>query len=128
MPSKKLENFSRRNPELAPLVRKLADYIQWLSEQNIKELIPRVAAAQLGVSEADTLGLLSLFQDAGIVEPRYHLVCKATGSVLGSYRSLDEVPDSIECNVCGKEHDSDDLRVDLAFEITPQGRAANAAA
>jgi hypothetical protein len=127
MPSKKLENFSRRNPELAPLVQKLMDYIHWLSDQKITKLIPRVAAALLGISEADTLGLLSLFQDAGIVEPRYDLVCKRTGSLLGSYHSLDEIPDKIECNVCGKEHDADDLRVDLVFEIA-QGRAANAAA
>jgi hypothetical protein len=127
MPSKKLENFSRRNPQVAPYVQKLADYIRWLSEQGIEELVPRVAAVQLSISEADTLGLLSVFQDAGLVEPRYQLVCKPTGSVLGSYRSLKEIPDEIECNVCGKKHDAEDLRVDLVFKIT-QGRAADAAA
>lgn len=127
MPSKKLENFNRHNPELAPIVKKLADYIRSLSEQHVNQVIPRVAAVQLGISEADTLGLLSVFQDAGLVEPRYQLVCKRTGSVLGSYSSLEDVPDEHECNVCGKEHDAGDLRVDLVFEIA-HGRAANAAA
>jgi hypothetical protein len=127
MPSKKLENFSRRNPELAPFVQKLAEYIRWLSDHNVNVLVPRVAAAQLGISEADTLGLLSLFQDAGLVQPRYQLVCKRTSSVLGSYDSLKKVPDNIECSVCGEEHDADDLRVDLVFEIA-QGQTANAAA
>jgi hypothetical protein len=127
MRSKKLESFSKQNPKLAPLVEKLEEYIQWLAERGIKEVIPRVAAAQLGVSEADTLGLLSLFQDAGLVKPRYDLVCKATSSVVGSFYSLDEVPDEVDCQICGKEHDADDLRVDLVFEIA-EGRAANAAA
>jgi len=127
MQSKKLESFSKRNPKVASLVEKLEEYIRWLAERGIKEVIPRVAAAQLGISEADTLGLLSLFQDAGLVKPRYDLVCKKTNSVLGSFYSLDEVPDNVDCQICGKEHDADDLRVDLVFEIA-EGRAANAAA
>jgi hypothetical protein len=127
MPSKKLENFSKNNPELAPLVRKLEEYLRWLQERGIKEVIPRVAAAQLGISEADTLGLLSVFEEAGRVKPRYDLVCKSTNSVLGSYYSLREIPDTIECQACGREHDADDLRADLVFEIA-QSRAANAAA
>jgi hypothetical protein len=127
MLSKKLESFSKRNPKLAPLIEKLAEYLQWLEEREIGEVIPRVAAAQLGISEADTLGLLSVFHEAGLVRPRYDLVCRTANSVMESYYSLDEIPDKIECQLCGKEHDADDLRVDLVFEIT-QSRAANAAA
>jgi len=126
MPSKKLETFSKRNPELAPLIGKLNEYIQWLSNENIHELIPRVAAVQLGISEADMLGLLSLFQDARLVKPRYQLVCTITDSVLRTYDSLDEVPDEVHCEHCGRDHDSDDLRIELVFEIA--GLASNAAA
>jgi len=127
MPSRELENFNKRNPRLAPLVQKLEEYLRWLAEQGISEVIPRVAAAKLGISEADTLGLLTLFQDAYLVKPRYDLVCKATSSVLGSFYSLDDVPDQAECQFCDKDHDADDLRVDLVFEISHQ-RASNAAA
>lgn len=127
MPSKKLETFSKRNPKLAPLIQKLEEYLRKLAEQGINEVIPRVAAAQLGISEADTLGLLKLFHDAGLVKPRYDLICKPTNSVVGSFYSLDEVPDEVECVFCGKDHDADDLRVDLVFEPSHE-RASNAAA
>lgn len=126
MPSKKLESFSKRNPELEPLIQKLADYMRWLSDQGIGELIPRVAAAQLGISEADTLGLLSVFQDAGLMKPQYQLVCIRTKSVLGTYASLGEVPDEAPCEHCDRDHDSDDLRIELVFAI--KGLASNAAA
>jgi|ERR1700686_1721585 len=127
MPSKKLETFSKHNPKLAPLVQRLEEHMRWLVGQRISEVIPRVAAAQLGISEADTLGLLTLFQNAGLVKPRYDLVCKPTSSVVGSFYSLDDVPDRVECQFCGKDHDADDLRVDLVFELSHE-RASNAAA
>ncbi len=126
MPSKKLENFSKTNPSLAPYINKLYDYLRYLSEHDRKEIIPRVAAVQLGLSEADTLGLLTLFQDAGLVKPRYDIVCTRTDSVIDSVYSLDEVPDKVDCQICDRQHEADDVRVELVFEIA-QG-LANAAA
>jgi len=127
MLSKKLESFSERNSTLAPLIEQLDSYLTWLVEHNVTEVIPRVAAAKLGISEADALALLGLFLEAGLVKPRYDLVCTVTKSVLGSYYSRDEIPDDAECRLCDRQHDADELRVELVFEIV-KGRAANAAA
>jgi hypothetical protein len=127
MPSKKLEAYSSSHPSLAPYIQKLEEYIQWLREQGITEVVPRVAAAKLGLSEADALALLSIFRDAGMVRPRYDLICRRTQSTLASFYSLDEIPDEVHCEECGQDHDGDDIRVELVFEITA-GKTANAAA
>jgi hypothetical protein len=127
MPLEKLENFSKKHPALAPLVGQLLDYIKWQRDRGVRELVPRVVAAKLGISEADALGLLSLFDDAGLVKPRYDLVCGETSTAIKSFDSLYEIPEQIECNQCDREHGPDELRVELVFEIR-QDRTANAAA
>jgi hypothetical protein len=126
MPSEKLETFSKENPQLAPRIRALEEYLQWQKDRGVKEIIPRVAAAKLGISEADTLGLLTLFEDASLVKHRYDLVCATSDGSIESFDSLDEIPDELYCRFCGDQHCSDDLRIELVFEI--DGHAANAAA
>jgi hypothetical protein len=127
MPSGKLENFSRKHPELAPLVQKLAEFVEAQSVRGVRELIPRVVAAKLGISEADALGLLTLFEDARVVKHRYDLLCVRNGVVIKSFESLNEIPGAIECRYCGDEHDAEGLRVELVFEILRE-RSADAAA
>jgi hypothetical protein len=79
------------------------------------------------VSEADALGLLTLFEDAKIVQHRYDLMCVPTSAVIASFKSLNEIPNEIECRYCGDEHDGERLRVELVFEILRE-RSADAAA
>jgi hypothetical protein len=127
MPSNILDSFSKRNPKLAPFVEKLRGHLSWLKEHDVGEVLPRVAAVDIGLSEADTVALLGLFEKAGLVKRRYDLVCEATREVVGSYESLEEIPDQVDCKICGREHGADDLRIELVFPIT-RGRTANAAA
>jgi hypothetical protein len=127
MLSGKLENFNKKHPELASLVKRLAAYVETQRERGVRELIPRVVAAQLDVSEADALALLSLFEDAKLIKHQYDLVCVANGTVIASFASLDKVPSEIDCQHCGGEHDGDGLRVELVFEILRE-RSADAAA
>jgi hypothetical protein len=127
MPSEKLETFSRENPQLAQLVRALEEYLRWQKERGVKEIVPRVAAAKLAVSEADTLGLLALFEDAGLVKHRYDVICARSDGSIESFDSLDEIPDELYCRFCGDQHCSDDMRIELVFEIA-NGQAADAAA
>jgi hypothetical protein len=127
MQSRRLEAFSRLHPTVAPLIQKLTDYLDWLQTEGQSVVIPRVASVRLHISEADTIALLGLFRDDGLVRPRYDLVCRPTNSVLASYHSLADIPDEQECQICGDLHDADELRIELVFEIV-RGRAANAAA
>lgn len=127
MQSRKLETMSKRKPTLAPLIEQLEEYLNSLENQNIEQVVPRVAAAKLHISEADALALLGLFQEAGVVRPRYDLVCLPTRSVLSSYYKRTEIPDTEFCKICGTEHDCDGLRVELVFEIV-QTQAARALA
>lgn len=127
MPSEKLDNFSKQHPELAPLIRGLREYLRWQRERGVKELIPRVAGAKLGLSEADTLGLLTLFQDAGFVRPRYDVICTRTDGIIESFDALKDISDELFCKFCGDQHSCDDVRVELVFEIV-NGQSADAAA
>lgn len=123
----KLENFSKKHPEISPLIQLLAEYIEFQSNRGVREIIPRVAAAKMNITEADTLGLLTLFEDASVIKHRYDLVCLRNSTVIESFGSLDEIPDQIECRYCDCEHDGESVRVELVFEIL-RTRSADAAA
>jgi hypothetical protein len=123
----KLESFSRKHPELRPFIQQLAGYVRQQRNRGVRELIPRVAAVALGITEADLLGLLTLFEDAELIKHQYDLVCVPSGAVIASFPSLDKIPSDIECQHCGVEHNGETLRIDLVFNILRE-QSADAAA
>jgi hypothetical protein len=122
-----LENFNKKHPSLAPLVEQLRQYIEFQRGRNVREVVPRVAAVKLGTSEADILGLLLLFEEAGYVKPRYDLICARNGAVITSAASLKYLPDEPECKFCGEAHDGEDLEIELVFEILERNQTDAAA-
>jgi len=85
--------------------------------------VPVTLAKKLSIDEALALALLMISENAGVVTPKYHVLCPETGSFLGEFKSIEDLPDSIHCpyHESGeKEHGVDDYDVDLVFRFTPR--------
>lgn len=135
MQSDKLERAKRERPTLAPLIDKVAAYLDSLAARGVGAAEPKLVAAALSISEAEALALMLLFERAGLLKRRYEIVCPDTHAVLATVDSKDEIAAALEeldeaCKFCEKTHDLDDLEVDVVFSIVSSvkgkvpGRAA----
>lgn len=121
MQFQQLERTKSNHPRLRPLLETLETYIGHEVEDGRTRIVPALAATSLRKSEAETLALLMLFEDAGVLTHEYDIVCKRTGAVLKTVADKSELENAIPvpCQLCDAEHGSDDLRTELVFEVTP---------
>lgn len=116
-----LERTKLNHPRLRPLLEALESYIAHEVDEGRTRIVPALAAASLKKSEAETLALLMLFEDAGMLAHEYDIVCKRTGAVLKTVSDKSELEDAlaVSCQLCDTKHGSDDLRTELVFEVKP---------
>jgi hypothetical protein len=121
MQFQQLERTKSNHPRLRPLLETLETYIGREVEDGRTRIVPALAATSLRKSEAETLALFMLFEDAGVVTHEYDIVCKRTGAVLKTVTDKSKLEDAFRapCQLCDTEHGSDDLRTELVFEVTP---------
>ncbi len=124
MSFRRLENIKSAHPQLARLIDALKDYVAAEVGEGRTRIVPALAAVPLGLSEAETLGLLMLLEEAGLVLHGYEIVCRDNDAVLKKVSELSEVEDTlpIYCELCDEEHDADSVRVELVFEVTDASR------
>ncbi len=113
----KLERVKSQYPTLAPLLDRLADYLRTQAGAEVDTVEPKLVAAHLDISEAEALGLLMLFERAGILKHRYEIVCPTTKAVIKSVNTKEEIEDVLNCDFCDRSHDVDELEIDLVFDI-----------
>ena len=120
MQFQQLENIKSKHPSLSLRIDALANYISRELEEERTRIVPALAAVYLKRSEAETTALLMLFEDAGLLEHRFDIVCTRNNSVVLSLPDLSDLQNRLpaHCELCGSEHDGDDLRVELVFEVT----------
>lgn len=116
MSSPDLESIKKKHPSLSASIDALAGYVQIQLERS-GEVVPELAAQYLKLSEAATLGLLLLFEKAGLVTPVYNIYCHRKGTLLKTVSSKGEIPSAIYCKFCDEDHqcDAEDVDVELAF-------------
>ena len=121
MPFQALERIKIKHPRLSANLVALEQYVGHEVSEGRMRIIPALAANYLRKSEAETLALLMLLEDAGLLTHEYDIVCKRTGSVLKKVSNLAELEDAARqpCRLCDTEHGCDDLRTDLVFEVKP---------
>jgi hypothetical protein len=119
MPFPRLERTKLNHPRLRPQLELLETYIGGEVEEGRTRIVPALAATALKKSEAETLALLMLFEDAGVLTHEYDIVCKRTGAVLKTVADKSELEDEfhVPCQLCDVEHGCDDLRTELVFEV-----------
>jgi hypothetical protein len=122
MQFRQLERTKSNHPRLRPLLDALETYIGREVEDGRTRIVPALAATALNKSEAETLALLMLFEDAGVLTHEYEIICKRTNTVLKTVTDKSKLEDALRagvpCHLCDVEHGSDDLRTDLVFEVT----------
>jgi hypothetical protein len=121
MQFQQLENIKSEHPSLSPSIDALANYIGSEVDEGRTRIVPALAATYVKRSEAQTIALLMLFEDAGLLNHQFDVVCTRNNAVLLSLPDLSDLQSHLplHCELCDSEHDGDDLRIELVFEVTP---------
>jgi hypothetical protein len=122
MQFQQLERTKSNHPRLRPLLEALETYICREVDGGRTRIVPALAARALNKSEAETLALLMLFEDSGVLTHEYDIVCKRNNAVLKTVTDKSKLEDALRvgvpCQLCDLEHGPDDLRTELVFEVT----------
>jgi hypothetical protein len=130
MQYQQLEKIKSQHPSSRKFIDELAGYLDAELAEGRERIIPSLAARRLGISEAEALALLKLFDDAGLLRAAYDVVCVKTKVVLASVHSKSELKDlfPIHCEFCAAEHRRDEVAIELVFEIANLARHKDAVA
>lgn len=99
------------------LLEKLKTYVTSRGEPGQHYVIPSLAAEHLGISTVETLGLLMLLEENGLLRHKYRIYCKDKDAVLLEVREQEDLPAQIDCKYCDRKHGESDLYIEVVFEI-----------
>jgi hypothetical protein len=128
MSSPKFERAKRENPELADLLDRLMSYITRQVENGQHFLLPKLAAAALGLNDGEAYVLLEILAKAGVLQRAFNVYCRKNGELLATVHSEQELNDIPHCDVCDRDHEVEELRLEIAFELAPQDHEVRQAA
>lgn len=115
MSSLKLERVKQRHPGLAPLLDRLAAYVTTQIQGGRTYIIPKLAAAALGINDGEAFVLLEMLSEAGVLRRVYNVYCRRENTLLATVDSVDALDNVGHCDFCNCEHDTSDLKVEIAF-------------
>ncbi len=120
-----LEPFKQRLPKLTAEISRAEEFVSEVfarpgkSDPAVHDIRPVQLANRLSVDEPLALVVLKCFDDAGIITPRYDVICPTTGLVISSYASKTNLPDEVSCPFEIKtRHTLNEYYVELVFEFT----------
>jgi hypothetical protein len=108
------------NRRIRALVESLRAYVEERLKEGSHVVIPSVAAQYLGISTPETLGLLMVLEKEGLLSHRYRLYCKSNDTVLFETANRSSLPVDPYCKFCDRDHDEDELEVEVVFEISAE--------
>jgi hypothetical protein len=115
MSSPKFERVKRSNPRIAELLDLLGAYIQNQIRSGQTFVVPKLAAAALGLNDGEAFVLLEILAAGGLLQRIYNLYCRKSGILLATVddpKQLDEIP---HCDFCDEDHHLPELKVEVAF-------------
>jgi hypothetical protein len=122
MSSLKLERIKQRYPQLAPLLDRLIGYVRAQSADAQEYIVPKLAAADLHLSDGEAFVLLQVLADGGLFRRVYNVYCRKENALLATVQSLDALDElSPHCDFCDVDHDPLDLKVEIAFRLENEG-------
>ena len=118
MSLRKLERVKAQNRALSDLLDRTAEYVRRQISSGEQFVIPKLAAAALSINEGEAFVLLKILADGDLLQRVYNVYCRRTGIYLTTVESLDQL-DNIEkipyCDDCDKQHEPQELTVEIAF-------------
>jgi hypothetical protein len=119
MLSPKFELVKQRNPGLSEILDRLGLYIRNQMRAGQTFIVPRLAAAALGLNDGEAFVLLEILAKGDVVKRVYNVYCRETDMLLTtveSIKSLDEIQIP-RCDFCDADHSSPELKVEIAFSL-----------
>jgi hypothetical protein len=113
--SPKFEHVKQQYPGLAALLDRLGEYIQTQARDGQPYFIPKLAAPALGLSDGEAFVLLDLLANGGVLHRVYNVYCKKNNALLTTVDNLEALDEVSHCDFCDVDHDSSDLKVEIAF-------------
>src|SRR5206468_1862598 len=89
MPSPKLERVKKQYRGASVLLDQMAAYIQRQLANHQEFVIPKLAAAALGIKEAEAFVLLKMMADGGLLQQQYNVYCRDKDLYMTSVDTLD---------------------------------------
>lgn len=117
MSSPKFELVKRNNPALANLLDRLMSYIRDQTVHGQKFFLPKLAAASLRRNDGEAYVLLEILTKAGILRRVFNVYCTPKDELLATVCSEDELDQIAHCDECDRDHERQELRLQLAFEL-----------
>ena len=123
--SQKSKSSITSDEHVKALTNKLRTYIEQSLRAGRHVIIPSVAAGHLGLSTPETLGLLMVLENEGLLQHKYRLYCKLNDAVVFETTDQRSLPVNPYCKFCDCNHNENELDIEVVIEISaelPVGR------
>jgi hypothetical protein len=78
-------------------------------------LLPKLAGAALRLNDGEAYVLLELLANSGLLDRVFNIYCRKTGTLLTTVENEEDLYKVPYCHDCDYQHDSHDLRLEIAF-------------
>jgi hypothetical protein len=116
MSSPNLELVKRQYPALAPLLDQLASYISDQTKAGQTFILPKLAAAAMGLNDGEAYVLLELLANSEVLSRAFNVYCKETGVLLATIANADDLDSIPYCDFCDCRHAPNELKLEIAFQ------------
>jgi hypothetical protein len=128
MSSPRFELAKREHPELVGLLDQLMSYIRRQSGRGQDFILPKLAGAELGISDGEAYVILEILVRTGVLERAFNVYCKSNDILLATVSTEDELDQVPYCDYCDRDHEPQDLRLELAFRLNEEANGTREAA
>jgi len=111
----KFERVKQLHPGVSALLDRLWDYIRAQHASGQEYIVPKLAAAALGLNDGEAFVLLDLLAQGGVLRRVYNVYCRKQNALLATVESLEALDEVAHCDFCDVDHDPSDLKVEIAF-------------
>jgi hypothetical protein len=96
----------------------MAEYIKRQLASRQEFIIPKLAAAALGIKEGEAFVLLKMMADGGLLQQQYNVYCRDKDLYMTSVDTLDALDKIGDCDDCDTRHEAHELVSEIAFRPT----------
>jgi len=121
MSSPKFDRVKQLHPDLAELLDRLGRYIRVQASDGQQYIVPKLAAAALRLKDGEAFILLEMLAESGLLRRIFNVYCRKNNALLATVDSLDALDEIAHCDFCNCDHDSSELKVEVAFRLSDDG-------
>jgi hypothetical protein len=91
-------------------------------------ILPKLAGAELRIGDGEAYVLLEILTRAGVLDRAFNVYCKSNDMLLATVSTEDQLDQIPHCDYCDRDHEPQDLRLELAFELHRENNGVREAA